>query len=609
MASFVEGLARGLSGLPQALMYRQGKSSKDAYKKDIAGLSSAEGPFDSEAAARVALKHGDLDSALNYRRMAADASERSAAGVRQKEQDDIKAAERTRRHATEDEASGISQRERFAKRFNPHFKAGDAEGMGGMISTHPGLIGELMNFGPGRRAVGVEKIQTPDGETRYAFQLRNARTGTTGPQTAGASADPGDNVVSYSQEQIERALQPFLPADKVDKARVVKGADGQNYWVTPDGQSSLAIPGMEAPPKKAAKLLTLQKGEDRVTLREDDPRVDGMIKDGYNTGREPLVRVEGAKDKTVQLANKITQLRESGTPPDNALADRLELKLTFGEKPPEAYAKAMSSVPSARAAISDAYRLVKKHGISGAIKPTERAKLQQAWNALVGNMVTLEARGANLTGNEERIVNGILGGNPTDLFARGLRGDESFLQALQNAAKYVETRAASIVSAYTKPFSAQTDYPWEQDAQLAAQPGPPNTQPAPPQAPELAAQPQGGPPAVQPAPDAIQAPVAALSPTQPGFLPTPGPVSEAVPPAGVIDPATAEPTSFKNTSLYAPEAAPAASTIDLATIDPKTVDPAIFATMGFDDLQYMLKYARTMNMEAFRAMNARLDEL
>ena len=74
---------------------------------------------------------------------------------------------------------------------------------------------------------------------------------------------------------------------------------------------------MEAPPKKSAKLLTLQKGEDRVTLREDDPRIDGMIKDGYNTGREPLVRVEGAKDKTVQLANKIMSLRESGTPEDH----------------------------------------------------------------------------------------------------------------------------------------------------------------------------------------------------------------------------------------------------------------------------------------------------
>ena len=139
----------------------------------------------------------------------------------------------------------------------------------------------------------------------------------------------------------------------------------------------------------------------------------------------------------------------------------------------------MAAVPSARGGISDAYRLIKQHGISGALKPTERAKLKQAWNALVGSMVTLEARGANLTGNEEKIVNGILGGDPTDLFARGLRGDESFLQALQNAAKYVETRAASIVDVYTKPFSAKTDYPWDQDAQLAAQPGPPSAQPAP----------------------------------------------------------------------------------------------------------------------------------
>ena len=45
MASFVEGLASGLSGLPQALMYRQDQNRKDAYRKDIAGLSSAEQSF------------------------------------------------------------------------------------------------------------------------------------------------------------------------------------------------------------------------------------------------------------------------------------------------------------------------------------------------------------------------------------------------------------------------------------------------------------------------------------------------------------------------------------------------------------------------------------
>ena len=96
MASFAEGLASGLSGLPQALMYGQEKRRKEAeedrkdiYRKDIAGLSSADGPFDSEAAARIALKHGDIDSALEYRRMAAEAKARTAAGERQKGLDEI----------------------------------------------------------------------------------------------------------------------------------------------------------------------------------------------------------------------------------------------------------------------------------------------------------------------------------------------------------------------------------------------------------------------------------------------------------------------------------------------------------------------------------------
>ena len=84
MASFAEGLASSLRGLPQALMYRQSRDREDAYRKEMSGLSSAEGsvdgPFDSESAARVAMKHGDFRSASQYRRMAAADKARSAAG-------------------------------------------------------------------------------------------------------------------------------------------------------------------------------------------------------------------------------------------------------------------------------------------------------------------------------------------------------------------------------------------------------------------------------------------------------------------------------------------------------------------------------------------------
>ena len=106
MASFAQGLAQGLSGLPQALMYGQDKRRKDAYRKEISGLSDVSTVFNPEEAARVALKHGDLDSALSYRRMAAEAKTRSAAGERQQGLDDIAAEDRARRHATEDEATG-----------------------------------------------------------------------------------------------------------------------------------------------------------------------------------------------------------------------------------------------------------------------------------------------------------------------------------------------------------------------------------------------------------------------------------------------------------------------------------------------------------------------
>ena len=144
--------------------------------------------------------------------MAAEAKARSAAGERQGRLDVIAAEDRTRKHATEDEATGYKKRQRFASRFAPLLKAGDTGAMERTIAAHPGLIGQTMNLRPEQRVAGVEAVQTPDGKTRYAFKIRNARTGTTGPQTANASAEPGDKVVSFSQEEIERGLQPFLPA-------------------------------------------------------------------------------------------------------------------------------------------------------------------------------------------------------------------------------------------------------------------------------------------------------------------------------------------------------------------------------------------------------------
>ena len=47
--SFAEGLASGLSSLPEALLYQKEKKRKDAKKKEIAGLSSADSPSDPEA--------------------------------------------------------------------------------------------------------------------------------------------------------------------------------------------------------------------------------------------------------------------------------------------------------------------------------------------------------------------------------------------------------------------------------------------------------------------------------------------------------------------------------------------------------------------------------
>ena len=227
--SFVEGLASSLQNLPQAIRYRQDRQREEAYDKDITGLSSADGPFDPVAAARIAQKYGDHRGAREYRRAGADASARAADAERQQKLDAIKAEDRARRMATEDEATATSQLKSFAGRFVPHFEAGDTNAMGRMIAKHPGLFGKLMNHGPDRRVVGIEGVQTPAGETRYAFQLKNSRTDSTGPETKNATGEPDDNVVSYSRRRSRAGCSRSASgegrqADQRSGARVRQGA-------------------------------------------------------------------------------------------------------------------------------------------------------------------------------------------------------------------------------------------------------------------------------------------------------------------------------------------------------------------------------------------------
>ena len=239
MASFAEGLASGLSGLPQALLYRQEQDRKDAYKKDIAGLSSADSPFDYEAAARVALKHGDTDSALALSAHGGGSQGRGLLlGSGSRGLTKLKP-----RIAPGSMPPRMRRRSIRNARGSPavlprSLKAGDTDQMGRMIATHPGLIGGLMNFGPvaARLASRRPKRQTVKRAMRSSSGTR-AR-GRRDRRLQMRARTPGDTVVSYSQEQIERALQPFQPADKVDKPTSGTGADGRNYWVTPDGQSS-----------------------------------------------------------------------------------------------------------------------------------------------------------------------------------------------------------------------------------------------------------------------------------------------------------------------------------------------------------------------------------
>lgn len=159
------------------------------------------------------------------------------------------------------------------------------------------------------------------------------------------------------------------------------------------------------------------------------------------------------------MVAEIDRLRKAGGEQNVRMADAIEMRLKFGGKPPEAYVKAMGSIQNARAAGSELYQLLDRG--ASAWKPVDRARLDQAYSTLVLAKADLDNRGANFTDTEQALIGRAIGGNPTDVADRIIRGDDAYKELLRNAMEAIERRGKGLLRAYTTPGAGEYEYPWQ----------------------------------------------------------------------------------------------------------------------------------------------------
>lgn len=170
--------------------------------------------------------------------------------------------------------------------------------------------------------------------------------------------------------------------------------------------------------------------------------------------------------ETQQTINAIREARanyaETGNEDQRRLADRLEMNLAFGGKPPESYIKARQSIGAAREGISEVYDLISR-GEADPTNPKDRANVAQSLNKARLAYADILNRGANFTESEQAMIDSLLGGDPNDIINRTLRGDQSYLDALRDSAEALERRGQGLLESYMTPGLGQFQYSWERE--------------------------------------------------------------------------------------------------------------------------------------------------
>lgn len=353
-----------------------------------------------------------------------------------------------------------------------------------------GPFGGLLNPRQGGGLLGI-----PDEEQRRRIMTGGlaqaalaasaaARPGMGLGQMIGAAGGAFAGGMGQERERIKqeefRDLQARLMEAQMTRqpaAKIIKGADGFNYYASGPRTGERVLPGVQA----QADMTSRQQDLEAAGLVPGSPAYQAKMLELL----EPQAAVQvnmpkeiGEAQQTIDAIARNQQLYEqTGNERYKRIADNLEMNMIFGGKPPESYVKARGSLNQAREGLSKVYNLVSSG--KSAVLPSDRAALQQAFSQVKLAYADLTNRGANFTDTEQALIDSVIGGNPTDIVNRILRGDESYLRGFQDAAATIESRGQDLLSTFTEPGAGTFVYPWEQDeAAPAAAPVAPTAAPA-----------------------------------------------------------------------------------------------------------------------------------
>ena len=255
-------------------------------------------------------------------------------------------------------------------------------------------------------------------------------------------------------------------------------------------QQALTMYQLFKPTAKKADPFTLSPGQVRydaagnvVARGPDKPAGSKKHRTWYHPKTKEMKAIpEGSADATMLAAqgfvpgtpprppitlNQVTgkmaalqKLRDTGKLNDEEYEAALRGEV-FG-KPGESQKKAISSIQPARQALSDLYTSIATED-AGWWWDERGQKQNQLFTILKSQVINLEERGANFTGNEEKIINDAIGNGPTDLgrklFDALGGGKEAYLGRLRRFAELIEQKAAQIDPAIKGKIESYS-YPW-----------------------------------------------------------------------------------------------------------------------------------------------------
>ena len=227
---------------------------------------------------------------------------------------ELREAEAARRASADERKSKLGQDVELASRFVGLIDAGDQEGVNRFTAKYTDQLGEALSLGPHRRITGFErKTDQNTGQVHWAAKIANANTGTTGPMTRNASADSGDEVLSFTADKLKANWAHLMPQGQKRERKILKGADGYNYYAD---NGERVLPRVQQPTKPTPAegaggpyQGTGINAQHYNILHNGDPSTQ-VFRAAYNFVSAPQVRFDPASGQQITTTPDMSGFRK-----------------------------------------------------------------------------------------------------------------------------------------------------------------------------------------------------------------------------------------------------------------------------------------------------------